>query len=206
MIVHTNRCIALALLLLLAACSQHPRVTTPEGAAPSPSVGATSHESPFEVIATIRELMDFVVDPAADGLWDAVSIRYTQSGAEQRLPRTEDEWTAVRRNAVALAESMNLVVMDARHAAPRGTQAGLGELTPAEIDQRIATRRAEFVAFAFAVRAATQNALKAIDKRDADELLEVGGDIDAACEACHLTFWYPNQNKPPKSATAAQVK
>jgi cytochrome c556 len=150
--------------------------------------------------------MDSVVDPAADGLWDAVSTRYTQAGAEQKLPRTEAEWAAVRRNAVALAESMNLVVMDARHAAPQGTQAGLGELTPAEIDQRIATRRAEFVAFAHAVGATTQNALKAIDKRDADELLQVGGDIDAACEACHLTFWYPNQNKPPESATAAQGK
>src|SRR6202142_2800658 len=197
MILQAKRCIAPA-LLLLAACSQRHGLTTPEGAAPSQS--ATSRESPFEVTLTIRELMDFLVDPAADGLWDAVSIRYTEAGAEQRQPRTEAEWTAVRRNAVVLAEAMNLVVMDARQAAPLGTQAGLGELTPAEIDQRIATRRAEFVAFAHAVRAATQNALKAIDERDADELLQVGGDIDAACEACHQTFWYPKQIKPPQSA------
>jgi hypothetical protein len=34
-------------------------------------------------------------------------------------------------------------------------------------------------------------ALEAIDAKDAKRLLDVGGDIDAACEACHLVYWYP---------------
>jgi hypothetical protein len=195
-----------AMLLFAAACSQSsPQTqTSPQNqdVAPSPGAGASSQDSRFEVTATIRELMDFLVDPAADGVWDSVSIVYTQAGADHRRPRTDEQWIAVRREAITLMESMNLVVMDGRHAAPPGTQPGEGELMPAEIDQRMVTDRAEFVAFADGVRAATQKALIAIDKKDADALLEVGGDIDVVCEACHLTFWYPNQKKLPGTAAS----
>lgn len=33
--------------------------------------------------------------------------------------------------------------------------------------------------------------LAAIDAKDADRLFQLGGEIDAACEACHVVFWYP---------------
>jgi hypothetical protein len=26
-------------------------------------------------------------------------------------------------------------------------------------------------------------------------LSNAGGDIDEACESCHLTYWYPNERK-----------
>ncbi len=38
-------------------------------------------------------------------------------------------------------------------------------------------------------------AMKAIDARNSEELSNAGGDIDAACESCHVTFWYPNEKK-----------
>ncbi len=140
--------------------------------------------------------MDYMVDPAADGLWNSVAIVYTRTGVDHRQPRTDDEWKAVRGQAVALMESMNLLVMDSRHAAPAGSVPGEGELTPAEIDQRMAASRAAFVGFAQGLRTAGQKALVAIDKKDAGGLLDAGGDIEEACEACHVTFWYPNQKAP----------
>jgi hypothetical protein len=33
--------------------------------------------------------------------------------------------------------------------------------------------------------------LDAIDAKDSARLFEVGGEIDEACEACHLVYWYP---------------
>ena len=39
--------------------------------------------------------------------------------------------------------------------------------------------------------AAPLPALDAIDAKDPNRLLEVGGEIDEACEACHLVYWYP---------------
>jgi cytochrome c556 len=159
----------------------------------APPAVATAADSPFIITATIKELMDSTVDPAADALWDAVSVRYTLKGVDDRKPRTDEEWKAVRRQAMTLIEATNLVVMEGRHAAPPGTKPGLGELTPEEIDQRIAMSRAAFVQFAHGLRASTLKALQAIDAKDAAGLFEVGGEIDTACEACHVTYWYPNQ-------------
>src|SRR3954466_12704285 len=41
---------------------------------------ANTAASPMIVTATIKELMDSTVDPAADGLWEAVSTSYTFEG------------------------------------------------------------------------------------------------------------------------------
>lgn len=199
---HGFRLIAAALLLTLPACSQSsstPAATArSESAAPqgAGSAAATSHESPFEITATIRELMDSIVDPAADGLWDSVAVTSSRQGVEEKQPKTDEEWAAVRRHAVSLMESMNLVVMKGRHAAPPGTKAAEGELTPDEIDRHIDANREALVGFAKALRATARQALAAIDKKDAGGLLEAGSAIDEACEACHVTFWYPNAKVP----------
>jgi hypothetical protein len=37
------------------------------------------------------------------------------------------------------------------------------------------------------------NTIQAIDRRDLDAMLELGGTLDEVCESCHITFWYPNQ-------------
>ena len=153
-------------------------------------------ESPFEITATIRELMDSIVDPAADGLWDSVAVTSTRKGMEEKQPRTDEEWAAVRRHAVTLMESMNLVVMQGRHAAPPGTKAALGELESEEIDHKIAANRGALIGFAKALRATAGKALTAIDKKDVDGLFAAGSEIDEACEACHVTFWYPNSKYP----------
>jgi hypothetical protein len=149
--------------------------------------------------------MDYMVDPAADGLWNSVAIVYTRTGVDRRQPRTDDEWKTVRGYAVVLMESMNVLARGSRHAAPVGSVPAEGELTPAEVDQRIAASPAAFVRFAQGLRAASQKALMAIDKKDAGGLFDAGGNIDEACEACHVSFWYPNQ-KLPASAGVSRAK
>ncbi len=160
------------------------------------TASAPSQDSSFEITATIRELMDSTVDPSADGLWDAVAVTSTRKGVDEHQPKTDEDWAAVRRHAVTLMESMNLVVMNGRHAAPPGTKAAEGELTSDEIDQKIAANREALVGFAKGLRATAAKALTAVDKKDVQGLFEAGGDIDEACEACHVFFWYPNQKVP----------
>jgi hypothetical protein len=186
-----------ATLLLVAACSESAPQTALKGSRPdAAATGTSSQDSRFEIAATVRELMDYMVDPSADGLWNSVATVYTRTGVEHREPRTDDEWHAVRGQAVELMESMNLLVMDSRHAAPAGSVPGEGELTPAQIDQLMAASRGAFVGFAQSLRTASQQALLAIDKKDAGGLFDAGGAIEEACEACHITFWYPNQKTP----------
>jgi hypothetical protein len=186
-------------LTLLTACSQGNAPTQTAFQASQTSAGpeaAKTVESPFIITATIKELMDSTVDPAADGLWDSVAVVSTKKEVEERQPRTDEEWKAVRRHAITLIEAMNLVVMEGRLAAPPGTKPNEGELAPEQIDQRIAASRPAFVQLAHVTRAAAVKALEAIDKRDAAALLQIGGDIDEACEVCHVTYWYPNQKIP----------
>jgi len=158
-----------------------------EGPAPLADAGPVA-------VATLKELMDSTVDPAADGIWEAVAVRSTKAGVEHHQPRSPEEWAAVRRHAITLIEAMNLVAMPGRKAAPAGTKPGLGELEPSQIERDIAQKHAVFVSFAKALQGTAQQALTAIDQKDIDAMIRTGGDIDAACEVCHVTFWYPNQH------------
>jgi hypothetical protein len=33
----------------------------------------------------------------------------------------------------------------------------------------------------------------AVDQRDVQKFSDLGGSLDEVCEACHKTFWYPDQ-------------
>ena len=104
----------------------------------------------------------------------------------------------MRRHAITLIEAMNLVMMEGRHAAPPGTQAGLGELSPVQIDQAVAANRAAFSGFAEGVRNSAIQARDAIDRKDTQALFKIGGDLDEQCESCHVVLWYPNSPRPLK--------
>jgi hypothetical protein len=151
----------------------------------------------FVITATLQELMDSTVDPAADALWNAVEVIATAEGIEEKHPHTDEQWQSVRRGAITLIEATNLLVMQGRRAAPPGTQSARGELTPAQIDRKIAASRPTFEQFANVLRLSAVQALNAIDRRDSEALLDAGNALDEACEACHLNYWYP------RSATAS---
>ena len=48
-------------------------------------------------------------------------------------------------------------------------------------------------------------ALKAIDARDKKELFAKLGDVDKACESCHLHYWYPNDARAVQAAKETGV-
>jgi cytochrome c556 len=80
--------------------------------------------------------------------------------------------------------------------AAAGSPPSSGELTPGEIQQRINATHEAFVQFARNLQDAGLKALAAIDAKNAQGLMDAGGQIDEACEACHVTYWYPNQHRP----------
>ena len=63
------------------------------------------------------------------------------------------------------------------------------------MDALVAKAPADFAKKARGLIDATAMALKAIDARNVEGLSDAGGDIDEACENCHLTYWYPNEKK-----------
>ncbi|MBV8742774.1 MAG: hypothetical protein JOZ12_13380 [Sinobacteraceae bacterium] len=144
---------------------------------------------------TLQQLMTARIDPAADALWDAVAYIATESGVEDRQPRTQAEWLALRSSALTLLDATGELAAHRHLIVATNRTPGPGELSSAEIERRIAADPAAFGTFARGLERATQGALAAIDARNAQALLDAGGTIDEACEACHVTYWYPDQQR-----------
>jgi len=198
--------LALAILatLCVTACQQQQAAT--DAAAPAVSSTPASSSppvatpSPFKLTASIAELMDSVIDPSADALWDSVGTTIDAKGTIQRQPRTDEEWHEARRHAIALIEGTNLLVMDGRRLVSPGAavldQDVQGVLSPEEGQRKLEAQHAEFVQFAYALHDVGEQMLKAIDAKNPQDMMAVGATMDEVCESCHQTFWYPNQVIP----------
>lgn len=190
--------VALAITAALAGC----------GKAEPPA--AVSAASPVKLTAGIQDIMRDMIDPAADFLWESVSTTETAQGVEEKLPRTDEEWAEVRKHALILAESANLLLLDGRHVAREGKQledhGTPGNLTAAESEKAIAADRATFVGFGQALHDVGVQFLKASEERNPQAMMDAGEVMDQVCEGCHLKFWYPGQVIPPLPDQAPEEK
>ena len=123
---------------------------------------------PFRPLADNKLLMQAVLEPQAEVIWDAVQTIITEQGTEEIRPGSDEEWASVRNSAVTLAEAGNLLMMS-----PRAKDGG------------------DWMQAAAALIDTSTAAMQAAEARDADRLFEVGGEIYGACTACHQKFWPP---------------
>jgi hypothetical protein len=168
-------------------------------------IGACQKRRPepeYEVTATVKDLMDSMVDPIADVLWDSVATIVTPTGTEERAPKSDEDWARVRRGAITLVESTNLLRMPGRRIARPGEKSENPkiELEPEEMQALVDKDRKTWNQLAHGLHVAAEEALRAIDAKSVPGLLEAGDKIDGACETCHLKYWYPNQYIPPVPA------
>jgi len=150
----------------------------------------------FAVTATFQELMDAEMDATSEKIWGAVSIVNDKSGTHQKTPSTPEEWQELRRQAIRLAETGNLLMIPGRPVAGPNVKTTLKSLEPldvATIQKRLAANPAALTAFAQSSRTVALQLVDAIDQRDVQKLSDLGGSLDEVCEACHKTFWYPDQ-------------
>jgi len=172
------------LLVSLTACSQQ--------------TATTESESPYKITATIQDIMDAQVDPAADEIWNSVASIVTASGIEEKQPRTDEEWEQLKLKAFLVIEGANLLVMPGRKVAPEGAPLDPDELAgekPEDIQKAMETNRTAWVQLAQGLHDSGLEVMAAIQAKSPEQLIEAGEKLDTACENCHSTFWYPNQ--PP---------
>jgi len=162
-------------------------------AAASGCTEAPPAEPALEKSATIKEIMDSMVDPSGEFLFESVQEISDEHGITEKAPQTEEEWAEVRRRAVTLLESPNLLVMPGRRVAQANEKPDRQEieLAPERIQQLIDGDRVSFVSRAKDLQGAATMALKAIDSRNKKGLLDALTTLDKACENCHLQYWYP---------------
>ncbi len=111
---------------------------------------------PFPPTATMKQLMLDLIHPASN---DILLLIYRGG------PKDENEWAAVRRNALTLAESGNLLMMPGRMRDQGDWMKDVGML----------------------VDAGTA-AYKAAEAKNVQELAAVAGPLDASCTSCHKQY------------------
>lgn len=171
------------------------------------SSGACSRASSpeFQPTATVKDIMDSIVDPNADFVWDSVEVVVTLQGTEEKAPKTDEDWKALRRHAISLLEASNLLLVPGRRIARPGEKAEdeRVDLQPEEIEARVNQDKAAWTAGAHELHDATLESLNAIEARDVKGLLNAGDVLDQACETCHRKYWYrvPPPSGAPSNAT-----
>ena len=165
-----------------------------------------SPTSPYSAIATVQDLMASMIDPASKVVFAAVTAVETSDGVKEKAPQTDEEWATIRRNALLMVESANLLLMPGRHIAPpaEARKHNEGELAPADIEVLLARNRTAWTRLATEFRRAASGALRAAEAKKADQFGAANEAIDTACENCHLRFWYPDQEQLLKNAPKAK--
>src|ERR1041385_1269520 len=185
---------AAMLLLALCACNQQTATTT-SGSATGAAAG-----NPYRITATIQEIMDTEVDPAADFLWGSTGFIANKQGIQDKNPKTDKDWEMVRNNALILLEATNLLIIPGRTVATAGSKLDPSEVAgiedPKDIQKAIEANRDAFIGFAHGLHDAGMEMLKAIDAKNLAGMDAAGEKLDSACEQCHRTFWYPNAPEP----------
>ena len=177
--------VALAGAVVVSGCSAKPEATQP-AAAPV-----------FTPVLSVKELMENIIDPQADYVFDAVGSDISHNAVVDIKPTTDEDWIKIQRGAYVLAESSNLLKMT-RKMAPDGVgnvAPGGPELTPSQIEAKVKENPALWNSHADTLRAEALKVIDIVRARDADKLLAAGSAIDQACEACHLDFWYPGDRE-----------
>ena len=121
--------------------------------------------SPFRPVADMKQLMASVLEPAADGYWDAVGTIDDEKGSTSFAPRSDEEWIAVRDRAYLIAESGNLLMIT-----PRAPDA------------------AEWTRLSQALVEAGRRAIAAAESRDPAAVFDAGAEVYEACSKCHASY------------------
>jgi hypothetical protein len=160
-----------------------------------PSAAALLGE--FKPVVSVKELMEFMIDPVADNIFNAVGSEITTKGTVEISPVTDEDWDKVRVGAVSLAEGVYLLKVPRPFAPPgdENNSAGEGapELAPAQIAAKIKADPVLWNAKIEALRNVGLEVLEIVKKKDTQALFDAGGDLDQACEGCHLEYWYPGE-------------
>ena len=122
-------------------------------------------EMPYEATSSVHDFMYWVLEPAADGIWDSAGFILTEEGEQDLQPTDQAGWDAVRNSATLVAEAGNLLMMP-------GYRADEGD----------------WVEYSQGLIRAGLVAREAALAKDADALFDAGGAIYNVCRACHSKY------------------
>jgi hypothetical protein len=179
-----------------------------QSASPAAAATTSTPSSPIAPVGTVKQIMKGIVDPSSAAIWDAVSTESGPKGDIEKAPKTDEEWAELEGQALILAEVASLLKMPGRQVAKpeeanSKSQPDAPELTPVQIEEKINKDRAAWDKRADALQQTAIKAIAAAKAHDKDAVLNVGEEIDNACESCHKVYWYPDEKIPSVPASGA---
>ncbi len=134
------------------------------GAALTLSCTPSAPPTPYKPVATVVELMEGTVQPAAEIFWGSVSTTISAAGIDEKYPKTDEEWEHVWGGAMTIAESGNLLMMPSR------------------------AKDEEWMRLSAALVDVGVEGAKAAKTRNPETVLEVGEKIYNVCTECHMKY------------------
>ena len=199
MLTSRGRLIAWAGLVFVAALASQQCSSKPAATSTAATPAAPSLDSSLAPTLSVKELMEHIIDPTSDWIFDAAVIDISRKGISETKPLSDDDWLKVERVGYVLAESTNLLKIPRRMVPAdeegKPHQPGEPELPPEQIQAKIEKDRALWYKHADGLKAAALEAVQVAKARDLDGLFKVGDKVDKACEACHLEYWYPGDRE-----------
>ena len=128
--------------------------------------GCGSSAPPYQPVTDVAQLMAWILEPAADVIWDSSGEVHTLEGIESLAPATEDEWNHLRNQAALVAEVGNLLLMP-----------------------HFAMERPQWSAISARLTSVGDEARAAADARDADAVFAAGAQLYQVCVSCHGLYW-----------------
>ena len=126
---------------------------------------------PFHPLLDDHQMMNWVMDPAADVIWGSAGAVITLEGEQSLAPTDDEGWAEVRNAAAVVAESGNLLMLPGR------------------------SRGDDWNEFARAIVVMGERAIAAAEAQDEPALFEVGGQLYNVCVACHQVYMLPDADE-----------
>jgi len=135
---------------------------TVRAATPATAAAAAPETRP---VATVKQIMIGITNPAAYVVYEAVGTKTTSKGTEEIAPQTDEDWQKVGSAGAADVESGNLMLTGDR-----------------------AIDKGDWVKMTRDMMEQGQKAMAAAQAKDKDKIVEAGGELNTTCDNCHARY------------------
>jgi hypothetical protein len=131
----------------------------------APAAAAAPPAASVSPVATTKQIMQAIVTPTSTAIFQSVQTNVTQKGTEENFPRTDEEWALLGAQAAALGEAGHLLMTDGR-----------------------AVDRGDWIKMSQGMIDSAQLTLKAVAKKNPEEVLAAGEIVNMSCDNCHERY------------------
>ena len=197
---HARTAAVLSLLIAcVASCSPSNSASKPAPSPAAPQPASTPLLGDMKPMVSVKELMQYMIDPASDYVFDSVKTLVRPDGkVVEVMPKTDEDWEKLRIGAVTMAEGVYLLKVPRPFAPAGDVNNSVGpdatELSPEQIVAKVNKDPVEWNARIEALRNVGLEVLDIVKKKNTKELWDASENLDEACESCHRSYWYPKED------------